>query len=164
MDQLTLLPEDPPARTSPLEVSVLAWLESVRASSGTSAGSQTKSKPRGSSGRTSLAHSHPIAVPISPPCCGGSLDAGPRCPRTGGSPLECVSALAAPPSGGCWTLKVSELPNDVVVSSLSQVLEANVDPRFFLSAKTAAGILERSARRGGKLPPLLEEALKGMLG
>ena len=62
--------------------------------------------------------------------------------------------------GGCLTLNGSEWPNDAVVSSLSQALEQNVDPKYCLSPKGCSGVLRRAERRGKKLPPHLEEALR----
>lgn len=62
-------------------------------------------------------------------------------------------------SGDCSTLNISECPNDAVVSSLSDVLEAHVHPRFFLSRRAAQGILRRAAARGRALPPDLLASL-----
>ena len=59
------------------------------------------------------------------------------------------------------TLSTSEFRNGAVVSSLSDILETgSVPQRFFLSAKACAGILRRAAKRGKKLPPQLEAALR----
>jgi hypothetical protein len=64
--------------------------------------------------------------------------------------------------GESWTPSISEWPNDAVVCSLWQVLEAAefIPPRFFLSSRACAGILSRAGRRGKKLPPLLDAALR----
>jgi len=43
---------------------------------------------------------------------------------------------------------------------LQMILERQPDSRYELSGKAAAGILRRAGRRGRKLPPMLEEALK----
>lgn len=51
--------------------------------------------------------------------------------------------------GEYWTADTSECPNDGGgYSSLPDVLEGTVPPRFFLSPKAAAGILRRAAKRG----------------
>lgn len=61
--------------------------------------------------------------------------------------------------GGCLTLRLSEFPNDAVASSLSDVLEGHVHPKYSLSQKAAAGILRRAEKRGRVLPTHLEDAL-----
>lgn len=62
--------------------------------------------------------------------------------------------------GECWIVDTSECPSGGgVSSSLPDVLEADVPPRFFLSPKAAAGILRRAADRKRELPYLLKEAL-----
>lgn len=63
--------------------------------------------------------------------------------------------------GASSTLNISECLNDVVESTLSQVLEKGlVHPRFFLSARACQGILRRAERRGKQLPLLLKAALE----
>jgi len=69
--------------------------------------------------------------------------------------------------GGVWMPDTSEYRSGAGESSLSPVepklasiLEPQVDSRYALSAKAAAGILRRASRRGRKLPEPLEEALK----
>ena len=54
----------------------------------------------------------------------------------------------------------SESPNGGGACSLSQVLEASAPPKYFLSDKAKQGILQRAARRGKTLPPLLRAALE----
>ena len=44
-------------------------------------------------------------------------------------------------------------------STLSQILEAHVPEKYFLSAQACRGILNRAQRRGKELPPMLKEAL-----
>jgi hypothetical protein len=48
------------------------------------------------------------------------------------------------------------------VCSLSEVLETEVAPRYFLSPKAAAGILRRAAKRGRELPRVLRLALESL--
>ena len=57
-------------------------------------------------------------------------------------------------------LNIGECPSVAVESTLSQILEATVPEKYFLSAKACEGILRRAERRGKKLPPMLEEALR----
>lgn len=60
---------------------------------------------------------------------------------------------------GISSLNVSEEPNLLVYTKLSQILEENPDPKYNLTPKACAGILRRAERRGKKLP----EALKAVL-
>jgi hypothetical protein len=67
--------------------------------------------------------------------------------------------------GECWTADTSECPNGGgEYSSLLDVLEADVPPRFYLSPKAAAGILRRAEKRGKNLPPPLDKALRELSG
>ena len=52
-----------------------------------------------------------------------------------------------------------EFPNEENASRLSQILEENPHPKYFLSAKACQGILNRAAKRGKDLPKELKEAL-----
>jgi site-specific DNA-cytosine methylase len=63
-------------------------------------------------------------------------------------------------NGVCLTASFSESPSAAVVCSLSDVLESHAPPRFFLSAKAAAGILRRAKKRGRTLPSRLQAALE----
>jgi len=56
-----------------------------------------------------------------------------------------------------------ESPNEESVSLLSQILEGNPHPKYFLSEKACRGILTRAARRGKPLPDLLRTALLEMI-
>lgn len=68
---------------------------------------------------------------------------------------------SAKPRGESSTLNISESPNDVVVSSLSQVLErSSIPQKYFLSARACAGILRRAEVRGKELPTPLKKALE----
>ena len=64
--------------------------------------------------------------------------------------------------GGCLTLNITEWPNDAAVCLLSEVLETDVAPKYFLSPKACAGILRRAEKRGKALPPMLERSLKAI--
>ena len=61
--------------------------------------------------------------------------------------------------GEYWTLNFGESPRDAEESSLSQILEATVPERYYLSPKACGGIIRRAGNRGKKLPPILEAAL-----
>ena len=53
-----------------------------------------------------------------------------------------------------------ECPKDGVESFLSQILEDNPHPKYYLSAKACLGILNRATRRGKDLPEALRKALE----
>lgn len=54
----------------------------------------------------------------------------------------------------------SESLKDVAESTLSQILEANVQAKYYLSPKACQGILRRAAIRGKELPEVLKLALE----
>lgn len=58
------------------------------------------------------------------------------------------------------TPNFGESPNVVVESTLSQILEANVPLKYYLSARACAGVLNRAQRRGKPLPEILKTALE----
>lgn len=77
--------------------------------------------------------------------------------------------------GPCWeydpvwlgppgTLNTSECPKGVVGSSLSQILQAIVQLKYYLSRKACLGILKRSKKRGKPLPAQLKAALMAQAG
>ena len=55
---------------------------------------------------------------------------------------------------------IGECHSVAVESTLSQILEANVHGKYYLSAKACAGILSRAERRGKELPQMLKAALE----
>ena len=82
--------------------------------------------------------------------------------------------------GGFWTLSSCEYPvgeiterlsdgsvryhSAAAVSFLSSTLETgDVPQRYMLSSRACSGILNRAARRGRQLPPMLEEALRSVV-
>lgn len=69
----------------------------------------------------------------------------------------CNAGMASPI--GYLTLGISEFPNAAVECSLSAVLEMDVPPKYFLSAKACRGILRRAERRGKELPEILKRVL-----
>ena len=58
------------------------------------------------------------------------------------------------------TPNTGECPSVAVVSTLSQILEDNVHPKYYLSARACRGVIARSERRGKPLPELLMAALQ----
>jgi hypothetical protein len=62
--------------------------------------------------------------------------------------------------GEYTTRSFGESPSVAVESRLSQILEDNPHPKYFLSAKACQGILRRAERRGKELPETLKEALE----
>lgn len=160
MEELTLFPEDPPAKTFPWLDAVKDWMEQGADCSGTNAASLIRALPLGFCGRTSLELCHPTTEPTLLPCCGASQAHIPGCPMEDGTTPELSSGRNGGLSGGCLTLNGLEWPNDAAVCSLSAVLEPIVAPKYFLSPRACQGILNRSVRRGKKLPEHLEEALQ----
>lgn len=61
---------------------------------------------------------------------------------------------------GISSLNVSEEPNLLVYTKLSQILEEDPDPKYNLTPKACAGILRRAERRGKKLPGALKMVLE----
>ena len=65
------------------------------------------------------------------------------------------------PLYGAYTMRsFGECPSAAVESRLSQILEAEVLPKYYLSAKACEGILRGAERRGKELPPMLRDALE----
>ena len=78
----------------------------------------------------------------------------------GGQTPELLSVTDGLLRGDCTTLNFGESPNAVRESRLSQILEDSPLPKYSLSAKACQGILNRAAKRGKKLPEILEAALR----
>ena len=53
-----------------------------------------------------------------------------------------------------------ECPSEENGSFLSQILQADVPQRFYLSRKACLGILRRASARGKALPEILKKALE----
>ena len=64
--------------------------------------------------------------------------------------------------GRIWTRSTSESRKAAAACSLSQVLEAEVPSKYYLSARAAAGILRRANSRGKELPAHLAAALEAV--
>ena len=69
-------------------------------------------------------------------------------------------AMATALPGVSMTLNTGESPSVARESTLSQILQANVPEKYFLSKTACEGILRRAARRGKELPRMLREALE----
>jgi hypothetical protein len=141
-NQLTLFAEASPARTSQLPDAGLAWLESAAGFGLSSIEFLQGLGPDGASLKTSLAFYQATEGGILPSSFAGWSNSGMAC------------------AGGFLTLNTSEWPSAAAVCSLSEVLEADVAPKFFLSAKACQGILRRADKRGKALPHSLRLALE----
>ena len=127
----------------------------------------------GASGRTSLAHipagSRPARISasswsplpelVSVPFL--SLDLS---PGSGNLLGEFYWEILSPWRGGPWTLNTGVSPRDVCVCTLSQILQAQVPPKYYLTKRACLGILRRAKERDKPLPPQLELALKIQAG
>lgn len=56
-----------------------------------------------------------------------------------------------------------ESPKEENESHLSQILEEEVLPKYYLSARACQGILNRASKRGKELPKVLKEALENQI-
>lgn len=57
-------------------------------------------------------------------------------------------------------LSIGEFPKEESVSTLSQILQADVPEKYYLSQKACLGILRRASARGKELPEVLRIALE----
>lgn len=81
--------------------------------------------------------------------------------RDGETPdLHVVDPASTAWLGGVWTLNISVSRSAARASSLLAILETDVPPKYFLSAKAARGILRRAKKRGKALPPALAQSLQ----
>ena len=80
--------------------------------------------------------------------------------KASGSTPVAWSVMDGALPGGSTTLNTGECPSVARESTLSQILQANVPEKYFLSAKACAGILRRAEKRGKELPTMLKEALE----
>ena len=62
--------------------------------------------------------------------------------------------------GGYLMRSTGESPSAENVSTLSQILQAGVPEKYYLSPKACLGILRRASARGKELPELLRKALE----
>ena len=168
--QLTFLWAEPPARHSAPPESAAASPTTGETSALSSAAWQTISAPSGCCGKTSpesylrqimrLDASWALFAELTPP---SSLQG-----EEGSTPIAVWCPDQKEPwHGGCLTPNGTEYPSDenVCLSWLWQVLETGPVPtRYYLSANACQGILRRAAKRGKKLPEMLEAALRARIG
>lgn len=83
-----------------------------------------------------------------------------QCLLIDGSQQGWLSGRDIPWLGAYLMPNIGESPNVARESSLSQILQAEVPDKYFLSAKACEGILRRAKARGKELPPMLREALE----
>ncbi len=117
-------------------------------------------RPR-SSGKTSQAYSTTAAMPsgISWAHWPEKAVRSSRQGKNGRTLVVCLDPAAASP-GACSMLNISVSPNAASVCFLWQVVEmTSIPQKYFLSAQACSGILVRAARRGKKLPALLNLVL-----
>jgi hypothetical protein len=145
-ETLSLFTEDSPARTSPSQEIVRVWLATDPACGGSFTASLASCGLGGASSRTSLDSCHRTEEGTWVPSSGRWATSGM------GTPTE------------CWTLVSSESPSDAAECSLSDILEDEVPPKFFLSQRACAGILRRAEKRGKRLPEPLAAALAAVAG
>ena len=81
---------------------------------------------------------------------------------SGQTPVASWERVTALP-GASMTLNTGESPSVGRESTLSQILQANVPEKYYLSPKACAGILRRAEKRGKELPPILKEAPRQMI-
>ena len=65
--------------------------------------------------------------------------------------------------GEYTTLSFGECPREENGSLLSQILVDSAQPKYYLSAKACAGILNRAEKRGKELPEILKTALMNQM-
>ena len=117
-------------------------------------------------GRTSPAHSQAMAAKTSAPSSKKRRTSSNQNAlfldlRTENGRTPDASWATDGPLHGAYTMRsFGESPNVAVVSHLSQILEAEAHPKYYLSAKACEGILRRAERRGKELPPMLKDALE----
>ena len=80
--------------------------------------------------------------------------------RESGQTQEISWETDFPSHGGCLTHNFRESPNEGNASTLSQILQAGVPERYYLSPKACLGILRRASVRGKELPEVLRKALE----
>lgn len=68
--------------------------------------------------------------------------------------------------GVCWTANFSESPNDVVESTLSDVLQTpdEIHSRYYLSEKACKGVIRRISKSGKRIPSCLAKVLISQAG
>ncbi len=118
------------------------------------------------SGKTYQAHSVPTREKTFAPCSKKPRGSSSRTVlfldlRRGNGRTPDASWATDGPLHGAYTMRsFGESPSVAAESRLSQILEENPHPKYYLSAKACEGILRRAERRGKELPPMLRAALE----
>jgi len=110
-------------------------------------------------------HSVPTAEKTSESCLKRSAKSQTKMPlflnlRKGGAEREPSWETGGALHGEFMTLSFGESPKEENVSRLSQILEERAHPKYSLSERACAGILNRAERRGKQLPEELRIALE----
>lgn len=121
------------------------------------------------SGKTCQEHSHQVKEKTSQRCSKKQPESQTKAPlfldlrKENGEPQD-VSWETDSPLLGVYSMhNFGESPKDAVESHLSQILEDNPHPKYYLSAKACQGILRRAERRGKELPETLRTALESQI-
>ena len=78
-----------------------------------------------------------------------------------GDGLVCLPISTDSPQGTLYlTLNIGEKPREENRTTLSQILQSEVDPKYNLSAKACRGIINRARNKGNELPEELKAALE----
>ena len=78
---------------------------------------------------------------------------------TNGTVQEKSWEIITPLPGDSSMLNFGEFPREENASTLSQILQAGVPEKYYLSQKACLGILRRASARGKTLPEILRIAL-----
>jgi len=162
LSQLTLFAEGSPVKTSVLLDAVREFLESDQGFGLSSFELLRSLNQAGLLSKTSLACFPATQETSRQVTYSLDSDGQPQKKATWPSSFEGWGNAGIGGPTGFVTLSISEWPKDAAVCSLSQVLEADVPKKYFLSAKAAHGILRRAEKRGRDLPPTLRAALEAV--
>ena len=110
------------------------------------------------SGRTCREHCHQAGEMILESCSKKSSKS-PFLYLATGARQEWLTVASVKWHGDNSTLNIGECPNVVKESFLSQILQDDVPPKYFLSARACQGILRRAKTHGKILPPELKTVL-----
>lgn len=117
--------------------------------------------PGSQSGKTYPEHTAATEVKISGQCSKKSQRPNFQCLEVvNGQKPEWLELSELTLLGELSMPNIGVFPSVVKESSLSQILEVDVPAKYFLSPKACQGILRRAEKRGKKLPPQLEMALR----
>ena len=136
------LREDSPAKTSPSQADARASTESDPDCSGSSSAS------------SNAYVQNSLLLKMSPD---SSVRTGDEIWLSSSGRYRSAGRLTS--DGDYWTRNISAWPSNGSVCSLSQILERDVHPKYWLTQKGCKGILRRAEKRGKTLPERLRSAL-----